>query len=92
MRLKYKLNFFNQFLVNLFDVKNNIYLESTCGTQDLEKFDFIKVKKGMIVALTEIDDNKFYLSTAIKVKDIKNNIVYLNNGLCFDKFGEEILN
>ena len=89
---EYKLKFFNSFLYKLFDISKGIFLNSTDSDNDLDNFNYEYIKEGMIVALVRYSDNKIAIAEAVKLSKIKGNgeIIYLSNGLCFNKKGELI--
>ena len=87
---EYRLKFFNSFLYRLFDLNRGVFLNSTDREEDLEEFNYKNIKEGRVVALARYSDNTLAFAEAVKLNVIKDEKIYLNNGLCFDKNGELI--
>lgn len=89
---EYRLKFFNSFLYRLFDLSKGIFLNSTDSEYDLDEFNYESIEKGMIVALAMYVDDELSIAEAVRLSEIKKDegMVYLSNGLCFNKKGELI--
>lgn len=88
MDIKYNLKVFHSIFNNFKNVK--FQLGTTFDENDLQELNFNELKVGGIVALVTNEDGEFSCADGTIIKDIKKNVIYLEDGKCFDSNGNDI--